>query len=100
MGDLVNIICDSLKIQDIRIRDRWGKVLELIPVVMTNKFTGEILPAIRFRLNVNIAFDIPMNRVRSLKRFLSTYNPLMHAGNIARYMASTPRLGENRNIIQ
>lgn len=95
-GEIIDIRCDSLKVKYQKVMDRWKNTLDMIPFVLIDNSTGNTTEAIRFRFSADSCHDIPISRIRGLRRFLMTYNPVLHAGAIARYMASTPLLGSNR----
>lgn len=95
-GEIIDIRCDSLKVKYQKVMDRWKNTLDMIPFVLIDNSTGNTTEAIRFRFSADSCYDIPISRIRGLRRFLMTYNPVLHAGAIARYMASTPLLGSNR----
>jgi hypothetical protein len=95
-GDLLDIKCDSLKVRYLHLEDRWNNKVDLIPFVLVDDNHGTLTEAIRFRFNNDLTFDVPVSRLKGFRRFLMTYNPVLHAGAMARYMAITPLLGSNR----
>ena len=96
-GDLMDIKCNSLMVRYQTLSDRFGNSVVLIPCVLIDEYNSTPTEAIRFRFNNDSTFDIPISRLKGLRRFLMTYNPLIHAGAMARYMATSPLLGSNRN---
>lgn len=95
-GDLLDIKCDSLKVRYLHLEDRWNNKVDLIPFVLVDDNRGTLTEAMRFRFNNDLTFDVPVSRLKGFRRFLMTYNPVLHAGAMARYMAITPLLGSNR----
>lgn len=95
-GDLLDIKCDSLKVRYLHLEDRWNNKVDLIPFVLVDDNRGTLTEAMRFRFNNDLTFDVPVSRLKGFRRFLMTYNPVLHAGAMARYMAITPLLGTNR----
>lgn len=95
-GDLLDIKCDSLKVRYLHLEDRFGDRLDLIPFVLIDDYNGKLTEAMKFRFNNDLIFDVPVSRLKGFRRFLMTYNPLLHAGAMARYMSMTPLLGTNR----
>lgn len=95
-GDLLDIKCDSLKVRYLHLEDRWNNKVDLIPFILVDDNRGTLTEAMRFRFNNDLTFDVPVSRLKGFRRFLMTYNPVLHAGAMARYMAITPLLGSNR----
>lgn len=95
-GDLLDIRCNSLQVKYQHLNDRFGNTIDLIPFVLVDEQSGLLTEAIRFRFNNELVYDVPISRLKGFRRFLMTYNPLLHAGAMARYMAMTPLLGSNR----
>ena len=95
-GDLLDIKCDSLKVRYLHLEDRWNNKVDLIPFVLVDDNRGTLTEAMRFRFNNDLTFDVPVSRLKGFRRFLMTYNPVLHAGAMVRYMAITPLLGTNR----
>lgn len=96
-GDLIDITCNNLLVKYQTFSDKYNNTIYLIPCVLIDEYNSTLTEAIRIRFNNDSTFDIPISRIKGFRRFLMTYNPLIHAGAMVRYMAMTPLLGNNRN---
>ena len=96
-GVSYDLRCNSNTVRPMLMKDYRGASLYCVPVVIDNKKTGSFYAGVSFVFNESSedSFNVTINRIKGFKRFLSTYNPLLHASTMAKYMGTTGLLGTN-----
>lgn len=99
-GMLVDIKCDRTKIIPLYVNDMFGKTLSCVPIVIYDDGSSMVTEGVRFTLCDALDFDIPISRIKGFRRFLMTYNPMMHASMMSKYLPSVPLLGTNASYVK
>lgn len=97
-GELIDIAFDAKYAYYRECEDRWGNTITITHTVLFDNFRNKPTEGLLFRIGT-ADIEVPFSRIESFNLLMKTYNPLLHAGAMARYMATTSRLGSNRKML-